>query len=161
MAQRGRKTKPRAQREAEGGGGHRLLPDEVDMPAPTRAKAAPRSLGQDGRRAWRRLARDLVAAKILSNVDFDALHAYCSAIDQFLKAERYVKKNGMHTYASSGAMVASPYVNMRNQAQEQMRKWANELGITPAARSRVEAITDKGESDEDDFFGYADTSAAS
>ncbi len=102
----------------------------------------------------------MVEARILADVDWDALHAYCNAYGQFMESNRYLKDVGrLHTYNTAGSMIKSPYVTMRNEGQEQMRKWANELGITPAARARVEAVPGGTESDDNEFFGYPSTAS--
>jgi P27 family predicted phage terminase small subunit len=54
-----------------------------------------------------------------------------------------------------GTPVENPYLKIAGSAQRQMRQWAGELGLTPAARKKVTRKAKEAEDKNDlaDFLG--------
>ncbi len=149
MAKTGRKPKPRAVRELEGNRGHRPLPQAT--PALSTGTTPPAFLDTAAKNEWRRIYPELAAANIVTRVDRAAVAAYCVAWSRWSQAEEaiaaFVAKHGTNTYrTTSGVWKPIPQLAISRAACEDMRRWAAELGITPAARSRVsptEKVPDK------------------
>ena len=133
---KGRPPKPTRLRVLEGNPGRRPLP--ANEPQPTRrAPPMPEHLGAEARGEWKRVAPKLAELGVLTEVDRTTLAAYCQAWDRLVKAERELAKNGMVTARKDGYLLVSPWVTIANQASKEMRAYAVEFGLTPAARSRL------------------------
>jgi P27 family predicted phage terminase small subunit len=85
------------------------------------------------------VGRELVRAGVISRVDRAVLALYCQAWARWVEAERQLAKNGAVAETPNGLAVQSVYMQIANRAMEQVRRYAAELGLTPAARTRVRA----------------------
>jgi P27 family predicted phage terminase small subunit len=97
----------------------------------------PSELGPVARREWDRLAGDLVALRMLTNLDRAALAAYCGAYALWAEATEAIQKYGTMVKSPSGYPMQSPYVSVANRQAEIMMRIASEFGFTPASRSRI------------------------
>jgi len=157
MARRGRKPKPRGIRELEGNRGRRPLPDEPDFPVGT---TFPRWMTPGAKTEWRRIYAELERAGVVTRLDRAALAAYCVWYDRWVCAEKAVRKffERHGTYAvrtKSGTVKAIPDLAVAKTANEEMRRWATEIGLTPSARTRVSPV-DLAQREQDplaDFLG--------
>lgn len=78
MATRGRKPKPTAMKELEGNPGKHPL--NTSEPKPNKkAPACPKWLEPEAKKEWRRLAKQMEAIGILTEVDMAAFAGYCQA----------------------------------------------------------------------------------
>lgn len=121
----------------------RANPDEP-KPAPALPRP-PDHLGREAKKAWRRTAKQLYELGVLSEIDRDALAAYCvqyavwvSAVDQIQK-DGVIQGGGLLAETPNGYPVQHPLVAVMNRAQAEMRKWMAEFGMTPSSRSRISA----------------------
>ena len=106
MATRGRKPKPTAMKELEGNPGKHPL--NTSEPKPNKkAPACPKWLEPEAKKEWRRLAKQMEAIGILTEVDMAAFAGYCQAYARWKEAE------------------------------EIMNKFAEQFGLTPSSRSRI------------------------
>jgi len=136
----GRKPKPTALKKAQGNPGKRKLRENEPSPPGARRlriPTAPAFLGQHGKREWGRLGRILANLGLLTDSDLKSFAAYCAAWDQFVRAELALKRSGDVILLPSGRRVASPYIAIRNRADDRLRSWGSDFGLTPAARSRL------------------------
>ena len=134
----GRPPKPTNLRVLEGNPGKRPL--NTNEPKPRASKsipAPPSTLGRDGKREWRRLAKELSRMNLLTQLDLTLFHMYCQAYDRWWDASREVKKNGMVVLTPNGYQMQSPYLSIANRAMEQMEKYLAHFGMSPASRTRV------------------------
>lgn len=96
---------------------------------------------------WGRVAQDLYEVGLLSKVDRAILAAYCTAYGRWQAAEEALLQvaaqdqvfAGLLTRTKQGNLIQSPLVGVANKAMADMIKYAIDLGMTPAARSRVQA----------------------
>ena len=121
------------------------------IPQPRRAlPRCPASLDGVAAECWRRLARELYDAGLLSNIDRDALANYCIAFARHQKAEEMIAKSSEMLKAADekdsagnitrvGGFYQNPWLSIANKAAETMLKLAAEFGMTPSSRSRVKA----------------------
>jgi len=115
-------------------------------PKPTTVKsvpAAPVWLGRLARNEWRRVARELVALRMLSTVDLSLLSIYCCEVERYRDAQAFVVENGSSYVIrdKDGAVryVAQfPQVAIARAAADAVRKLASEFGFSPASRSRIQ-----------------------
>jgi P27 family predicted phage terminase small subunit len=155
MAKRGQKPKPRAVRELDGNPGHRPLPPKIDVPVGT---TCPPWVSAGAKEEWKRLYKGLEHAGIITQADRAALAAYCVAYDDWRMARQAIKKwlakYGTFSYRTkSGTVKAIPEIAIARAAQEDMRRWAIELGATPSARTRVSPV-DPGTGEDDPLLDF-------
>ena len=110
----------------------------------------PEYLDAEAEKCWKRLARELYDAGLLTTVDRDALAAYCMADARYRKAEAEVAKSGevirtaiikddAGNAIGGGNIIQNPWLAVANKALETKMKLAAEFGMTPSSRSRVKA----------------------
>jgi P27 family predicted phage terminase small subunit len=133
---RGRRPKPTRLKVLTGNPGKRPL--NMDEPRPEVVTPdCPPELGPVARREWDRLVGDLVALRLLTNLDRAALAAYCGAYALWAEATEAIQKYGAMVKSPSGYPIQSPYVAIANRQAEIMMRIASEFGFTPASRSRI------------------------
>ena len=99
----------------------------------TRRPQPPAHLDDAARAKWGELVGSLQDQE---QGTLDALAAYCSAWSRWTAAESKVAELGTVVKSPQGFPVANPYAAIAAQAQRQMRQWAGELRLTPAARAK-------------------------
>lgn len=122
---------------------------------PTRAPAALQGSAV-ACEAWRMLRSGLTKLKVLSQDDSIALEGLCVAYARALDADKLVRKHGLITAKWDGSYVKNPAVDISRQAWSEVRRFAQEFGITPSARTRVREIAN-GESEDTDANTHANT----
>ena len=114
---------------------------------PTHRKPGPRlprcpsHLNPPAAAEWRRIARALQQAGVLTTFDRAALAAYCQAWGRWVEAEERLRETPPLVKTPSGYVQQSPWLTIVHKQLEIMGRYMAELGMTPAARSRV-AILD-------------------
>ena len=155
MATRGRKPTPTAIKELEGNPGKRPLNDAEPKPQ-KKAPACPKWLDADAKKEWRRLAKTMEAMGVLTEVDMAAFAGYCQAYARWKQAEERITDRGLVMRTPSGYAQQVPYISIAQQYLRLMNQFAEQFGLTPAARSRIIAGSENGGrgSDEmDDLLG--------
>ena len=104
---------------------------------------------------WGRVSRELYEMGLLSRVDRAALAAYCQSYGRWHQAEASLKRmaendqltRGLLIKTTNGNAIQNPLVGISNKAAADMVRYAAEFGMTPSARSRINA--EPPQSDED------------
>ena len=144
MAQRGRKPKPTALKTLEGNPGKRQL--NVNEPKPlAKAPSCPKWLDPEAKKEWRRLSKKMEQIGILTEIDMAAFAGYCQAYARWKAAEEFISKHGSIVKTPSGYWQQVPQVSIAQQYMKAMQKFAEQFGLTPAARSRIVADNSKTE----------------
>lgn len=112
----------------------------------TKAPTPPAYLPKDAKAEWRRVAPILVARGILTVADLGILESYCTAIALVREASRDVQIRGL--VLENGKR--NPAVGIITAGQTQALRAANDLGLTPAARSRAGMMAPADDDDETD-----------
>lgn len=133
---RGRKPKPTALKMAEGNPGKRALNRNEPQPD-GRMPICPSHLSAPAKTEWKRIAKALHAAGLLTVVDRGALAAYCQCYGRWVEAEQRLAETPALIKAPSGYVQQSPWLGVVNKQMELMGRYMAELGITPASRSRI------------------------
>jgi P27 family predicted phage terminase small subunit len=133
---RGRRPKPTRLKVLTGNPGKRPLNATEPRPDPA-VPDCPPELGETARREWNRLVGELVALRMVTNLDRAALAAYCGAYALWAEATEAIQKYGSMIKSPSGYPVQSPYLAIANRQAEIMMRIASEFGFTPASRSRI------------------------
>lgn len=157
----GRKPKPTALKLVTGNPGKRSLNKKeakVDLAQPT----PPAFLNDDAKVEWGRVVGTLYKAGLLTEIDRAALAAYCQAYGRWAQAERALARmaekdefnRALMVKTHNGTAVQNPLVGIANKAKADMVRYAVEFGMTPSARSRVNANPDEEHEDPaKEFFG--------
>ena len=148
MATRGRKPTPTAIKELEGNPGKRELNKNEPKPA-RKAPACPKWLEPEAKKEWRRLAKKMEAMGVLTEVDMAAFAGYCQAYARWKEAEERITDRGLVIRTPSGYPQQVPYISIAQQYLRLMHQFAEQFGLTPAARSRIIAGNDNNGSADD------------
>lgn len=141
--------KPSALRLLEGDTSHR--PQNKREPKPAllkKALAAPDWLTREGRSVWKRVVPELQRLNLLSKLDLDALGAYCASVGRARKAEAILKRGGL-TVKVNGQVQRRIEIGIARDSWKDARAFAGELGLTPAARTRLEVPLNPSEAGAD------------
>lgn len=143
---RGRKPKPTLVKQVLGNPGNRPFNDNEPAVASRQLQPPPGML-PDAQAEWDRVADDLVACGLVTIADLASLAVYCTAYGRWVQAERLLaaaaidnpETEGLTIETPNGAVIQNPLLGIRNKAAADLMKAAAELGMTPSARSRVQA----------------------
>ena len=86
---------------------------------------------------WRRVAKALQQAGMLTIFDRAALAAYCQAYGRWVEAEERLRETPVLFKTPAGYVQQSPWLGIVNKQLELMGRYMVELGMTPASRTRV------------------------
>jgi P27 family predicted phage terminase small subunit len=139
---RGRTPKPTALRRLQGNPGKRAWNHDEPEPAKEMPDCPPH-LSDLAAAEWLRIAGPLQEMGVLTIVDRAALAAYCQAYGRWAEAEEKLKDTPVMLKAPSGYVQQNPWLSVANKQLEIMGRYMAELGITPASRSRVRALTEE------------------
>lgn len=99
----------------------------------------PKHLTPAATREWRRVVRALDGVGVLTAVDAAALAAYCQAYGRWVEAEDRLRESSLLYRTPGGHVQQSPLLGIIHKQLELMGRYMVELGLTPAARSRLSA----------------------
>ena len=154
MPTMGRRPTPTAIRKLMGNPGKRPI-NEKEPVAPKRLPKPPIHLSDEALAEWERVALDLYHAGVLTVFDRGTLAAYCQVYGRWAQAETALKRvadgdelnYGLMVQTQSGNLIQNPLVGVANRSLTNMVRIAAELGMTPAARSRIVATVPDGDDD--------------
>ena len=145
MATRGRKPLPTALKELEGDRGKGRRPLNKDEPTPPQDNVkCPAWLMPEAKKEWKRLAPSLIAMGVLTEHDMEAFAGYCQAYARWKEAEERITDRGLVIRTPSGYPQQVPYISIAQQYLRLMNQFAEQFGLTPAARSRIIASGSDG-----------------
>jgi P27 family predicted phage terminase small subunit len=155
---RGRKPKPSKLRLLQGKAGHRPINTTEPKPEPTmpecpdEVKANPVALAK-----WNTLAPKLHRAGILTELDGDALAAYCTEYSHYIEAETFVRENGSVLVLRDDKgnvkwTQPTPQAAMAMKHLEKMRQLIVEFGMTPSSRTRIHATPQEQKNATEEFL---------
>jgi len=149
----GRPPKPTYLKILEGNPGKRPLNANEPKPAARqRIPTPPKSLGDIGKKEWRRLAKDLVSKGVMTDWDLSAFHAYCYAYERFREAEAKLAQYGDIITTPNGMLQQSPYIGMANRALDQMNRFLGKFGLSPSDRTKIQVNTQASDPVADRLF---------
>ena len=150
MATRGRKPKPTAMKELEGNPGKHPL--NTSEPKPNKkAPACPKWLEPEAKKEWRRLAKQMEAIGILTEVDMAAFAGYCQAYARWKGAEEFITRHGDMVRTPNGYLQQVPQVSIAQTNLKIMLKFCEQFGLTPSARSRMIGEENGAETETDEM----------
>lgn len=113
----------------------------------------PKWLDKEAQNEWKRVIEEIHAE--LKTVDLKALEGYCQSYSKWLACEKVMQKKGYTFETPNGYVQQRPEVSISKQALADMRAFQKELGLTPAARSRMNKSNSNsnGEDTDDEMEG--------
>ena len=154
MGLRGPPAKPTHLKLLRGNPGHQVLNKREPRPAlPDKPPAPPDTLAGYAREEWDRIVVEAFRLKLVTPLDIHPLAAYCDAYERWRTAretiaemaERDQLMHGLIVKTQSGGAAPNPLVLIAQNAARDMVRFASEFGLTPAARSRINAVEAIGE----------------
>jgi len=132
----GRKQTPTALKVVRGNPGKRPLPKNEPKPARSTPKA-PSYLSNEAKAHWGRVVKQLAAVGLMTDLDVDALAAYCEVFTRWVDANEKIRRHGAVVKSRNGFPTISPFVHVADKAFVQMRALLTEFGMTPSSRTCV------------------------
>lgn len=115
------------------------VPDGLGRGVPS----IPRHLSKQAREIWNRVVPDIDAMGLLTTADGGQLAEYCTTLATVYRLQKHLEKHGFsyEVHAPSGTLLSyrkRPEVSQLREAQGRVDRLAQQFGLTPVARSRVE-----------------------
>lgn len=153
----GRPAKPTALKVLQGNPGRR--PKNAREPKAQRGRPkCPAWLSAKARAAWGELCDLLDSMRVLTISDRKALELLCDAYAEWRDARETIRKEGGPTYRAeteSGFIIrARPEVAIAADAWRRVKALLSEFGLTPSARTKVQALDD---GNQDPFDAFLDS----
>ena len=133
---RGRRPLPTRIKELRGNLGKRPLNRQEPYSARMLLKC-PRGASANVRRHYKRFAILLNNMGVSTEAEEPIVVALCEEWATYLKARVHVARHGLVVLSAGGSYKPSPYIGISNAAMANILKIFGELGMTPAARTRV------------------------
>jgi P27 family predicted phage terminase small subunit len=136
-----------------GNPGQRALSKGEPMPTqPPEPPDPPHDLTGYAREEWDRIIVEVFRLRLVTSVDIQVLAAYCDAYARWRNAretlaamaERDPITRGQIVKTQSGGAAPNPLVFMAAAAARDMVRFAAEFGLSPAARTRINAVDATG-----------------
>lgn len=105
--------------------------------APIESFAPPASIPADVHDVWRAIVSDLGGANHMRESFVPALTAYCQAVHVHALASANIQQFGVLVKGQHGQPVPNPLIRVQKDAAATMLRYAETLGLTPAARIRL------------------------
>lgn len=119
-----------------GNPGHRPLPTNEPMPVGN-LEATPDFLTASQQEGWRYVL-EKAPYGLLKDIDRSILMVWVVADDMYKQALDKVAKHGLLWKSPSGGVPGtSPFVHIMNRQADVMMRAVNELGFSPASRTRI------------------------
>ena len=129
--------------------------DTVEVDVPGSYPRCPIDLSDVAKTEWKRIAKILGSVGgMIKCTDRVALTSYCHAWAQFWELDAIVTSEGQILEDKGGKHYRNPAAVALSDARMALLRFSQELGFTPAARSRVR-VPEKKASGGTDYKGHA------
>lgn len=124
--------------------GNRPLPGEAKkarpvspLPVPVESFPPPETLPAEVHDVWRAVVADLGGANHMRPSFLPAITAYCDAVYVHAQASAHIAQIGILVKGANGVPITNPLLKTQKDAAATMLRYAETLGLTPAARIRL------------------------
>lgn len=147
--------KPTNLKLLQGNPGKRPLNENEPQP-PRKIPMCPDHLDEIARKRWEDLSSMLFDLGLLTEIDGDALAAYCQLYSDWVHLSNEIVTDGSdvqmkHTIDPSGSefleMKPNPRIIMKRETIKLMKSFLSEFGMTPSSRTRL-GVTPRGKKGE-------------
>jgi P27 family predicted phage terminase small subunit len=90
------------------------------------------------KKEWKRVAPHLVEVGLLTEADISTFQDYCEAHAHCIRLNKKIREGSYEFVTDSGYYQKRPIVSILKDFIDLKRKLANVLGLTPAARTKIE-----------------------
>jgi P27 family predicted phage terminase small subunit len=135
----GHNKKSSVVRLVQGNAGRRPIQKQAPQ-IPAKMPRCPSHLDAEARKVWQRLAPQLYAAGLLTELDTDALAALCSTVSILTEAKQHLAEEGLVVTGPRGGTRPSPWIAIARGAQQDMQRLAAEFGLSPLSRQRIHVV---------------------
>jgi P27 family predicted phage terminase small subunit len=145
MANLGRPPRPARLRLLKG-----APPGKVNLnePVPRSGRVVPPDgLGEEARTIWDYTLAELEFMRSSVPTDRDALVAYCEAVVNHRRATAQLVDAPLLIRGHRGVQVRNPLLAVQRDAAHLIRQFAQEFGLTPSARARIDVDGPRREED--------------
>jgi P27 family predicted phage terminase small subunit len=112
----------------------------------------PDNITEDVRAVWDETLRELVAMHTAHAADRESLHCYCEAVVTHRRASELLGKSSLVIKGQKNNLVRNPILQIQRDAATVIRHFANEFGLTPASRTRIEVRGSESGAEENNPF---------
>lgn len=116
------------------------------------APPCPDYLSDEAKRHWGELVAALKDANILSKADSNMMACYCEEFATWKTANDDIQANGLTFMGSNGWPAPNAHLAIRRAAVIQLNKIAEQLGLGPLSRQRLNVSTETADTSKDKFF---------
>jgi len=102
---------------------------------------APDFLDDNALVEWNRIVDHLVKTGVAGSMDMGCLAGHCQAWSDYIEAVLILRKEGRTVTSQSGYSQPHPMVAIMNSSWDRYLKTAREMGLTPAARTKIDVGT--------------------
>lgn len=127
--------------------GSRLARDRSEPELPDDIPTPPDWLQGDALTEWERIVPMLYAAGVVRETDRAELAAYCSAWGDYCDLRERLSVEGWIATSGKGSTYLNPTASAMLAAEKRLDKLAQQLGCTPASRSKVDFEKKKEDGD--------------
>jgi P27 family predicted phage terminase small subunit len=135
MGKRGPRPAPTQLKLLKGTRADRINDDEP-APRPS-APIKDKWLSDDVSEVWDRVVGELEAMDLAFASDSDVIRCYCEAVVQHARASDLLATTGVLVEGALGGQVRNPALQIQRDQAQLIRSFAQELGLTPAARTSI------------------------
>ena len=128
--------KPEQIRELDGYPGHHRPKAKILKTKQVRPPI-PKGLDADAKKEWKRVVDACMKYGLCADIDHAVFRAYIFEWDLCEKLQRMVLEKGVHVTSPTGTLTRAPWDVSLVQHRGRLQSLLNELGFTPAARSKV------------------------
>lgn len=143
MGRRGPAPKPTALRLLHGDRKDRI--NEREPVARDTLPELPDNVSGEVRQVWEYTLGELQVMRCVAAADRDSLLAYCEAVVVHRKASAVLAKTPVLVKGIHGNMVRNPALQIQRDAAQTIRAFAQEFGLTPSGRTRIQTEATHGE----------------
>ncbi len=113
----------------------------------------PTWLSREAKAEWRRVSPGLARLDLVKEEDRAAFATYCETWSEFVQASKALTAHGSLTIVVAQGEIPHPAVAIRRAAGQQLRSWAREFGLTPAAENSLATKGGGDGAEENPFAG--------
>jgi P27 family predicted phage terminase small subunit len=107
-------------------------------PKPGGVAQMPEWLCEAAQLEWIRLSGDLFKIGLITKADEVEFAVYCQAYAEIQEAEDALGKFGRTQVTKDGFERKSPWLSIRDEAWKRLHQAAQQFGLTPASRTKIE-----------------------
>lgn len=108
---------------------------------------APEGMSPEVLRIFHWVVHELEAMGIASPADRDSIACYAEAVEKHRQASALLARSPVLVKGIHGNLVRNPALIVQRDAAQQIRQFAQEFGLTPSARARIDRRDDEGDGD--------------